>query len=612
MKTKSTLVLFLIGCLIFTTAAHGQSNSSFVFATNDVMTSGAKLMKVNKSTGAVTNVGSLLFSSSGCAFDPFSQRVYYVEAQSGGSAPYDLAYYDLMTNTNTMIGSGILGTNAFVKLAINPTNGKMYGIESDPQGGKTNETLYELNKTTGAKTLIKTVLKVTGTANGDLAFDRNGICYYVAADQVYILDVTTGAITPFVTTSPSNTKITGIIVDENLDLLISTYQNPGGSCSGSGDWIAKIDLPGGKLTCIGNANTTLGDLTGGYGVAGVSDMLVTLFNWGNTYTVTFEIKVKNYGMSRLDNLQITDDLKAVFGTRLTSASVSATGILPAGISINPLYDGSTNTSLLGASNYLSYNSSAGTEFTLRVNATIVLAPADMNKIFYIQPKISSTDPAGNVLNDFSDDGMNPNANNNNSAHETGEDDPTPFTAMMSLPVKLAGFTATANSGKVVLDWKTATEANVKHFAVEASTDGINFNRTIKVVSASNNSNGSSYSVIDEQPGSGLTYYRLKMVDIDESATYSMVRIITLATGKPGIRTFPNPAISMLNVQLPANLKGATTFQIINMQGSVVKTIQAGAGAGNVVPVSLEKLTNGVYILQVKNAGTITSIRFVKL
>src|SRR5215471_14128038 len=127
MKAKFTSILLTIGALLSGVCGLAQSNSSFVFATNDVVTSGAKLMKIDKTNGATTVIGTILFPSSGCAYDPYTERVYYTEAQAGGTAPYDLGYYDLLTNTNTQIGTGVLGSNAFVKLAINPTNGNMYG-----------------------------------------------------------------------------------------------------------------------------------------------------------------------------------------------------------------------------------------------------------------------------------------------------------------------------------------------------------------------------------------------------------------------------------------------------------------------------------------------------
>ena len=611
MKTKFISILLTIASLLSGAFVFAQSNSSFVFATNDVVTSGAKLMKIDKSNGTPTIIGSLLFSSSGCAFDPYTQRVYYTEAQSGGTAPFDLAYYDLATNTNTQIGTGVLGSNAFVKLSINPTNGKMYGIESVNSSGKTKENLYEIDKTTGVKTSIGTIMTVTGTANGDLAFDKNGVCYYIAADVVYTLNVTTATATPYVTITPSNTKITGLTIDENLNLLVSTFQNPGGACGGGGDWIAKVNLPSGNLTCIGNANTTLGDLGGGYAVLGMADRLVGATNIGTLYTAVFEIRVQNYGLSTLKNLQIADDLKAIFGTRLINASVAASGSLPTGVTVNSLYNGSTNTSLLATGSSLAFSYPTNTSFVLRVTATLNIPASDNNKFFFIQPVITGTDPAGNLLTDLSDDGINPNANANNSASDAGEDDPTPFSVVTALPVKLTSFTAAETNGKININWKSASESNMVNYVVEASTDGIVFNRIVKVVKPLNLADGADYSITDDQPNNGVNYYRLKMQEA-VSVSYSEVRMVTLNNKSLTVQVYPNPASKEIKVQLPVSTKSQVTLQIVGVDGTIAQRVNVNTANGSIFSLNIEKLVKGMYVLQVRDASSAMNVPFVKM
>lgn len=98
--------------------------------------------------------------------------------------------------------------------------------------------------------------------------------------------------------------------------------------------------------------------------------------------------------------------------------------------------------------------------------------------------------------------------------------PNPF-----LPVELVTFTATENKpGIVSLKWETKTESNSNYFVIERSNDGINFSE-INTVYA--NGYGSIYNDEDTDPLTGDNYYRLRIVDNDESYEYSNIIIIRI-------------------------------------------------------------------------------------
>jgi hypothetical protein len=103
----------------------------------------------------------------------------------------------------------------------------------------------------------------------------------------------------------------------------------------------------------------------------------------------------------------------------------------------------------------------------------------------------------------------------------------------TLPVGLLSFVGAAHSGKVVLDW-TVAEAGA--FAVERSSDGVNFVEIGEVEAG----DGDAYGFSDERPFGGRNYYRLRIVDQAEGFSYSRVIVVEFG-GNSELTLFPNPS-----------------------------------------------------------------------
>jgi hypothetical protein len=93
---------------------------------------------------------------------------------------------------------------------------------------------------------------------------------------------------------------------------------------------------------------------------------------------------------------------------------------------------------------------------------------------------------------------------------------------ITVPVELFTFYVKDASGKAFLEWKTASEVNTDHFAVERSEDGINFEQAGSVAAAGLSTDLRKYSYTDEKTPSGGAYYRLRQVDTDGSQSYSQI------------------------------------------------------------------------------------------
>ena len=138
-----------------------------------------------------------------------------------------------------------------------------------------------------------------------------------------------------------------------------------------------------------------------------------------------------------------------------------------------------------------------------------------------------------------------------------------------LPVSLLNFKATLQSEAVQLDWTTATEINSNNFAIQRSTDGINFSEIGSVMAAGNSTIEKSYSFADIQyleAGSDVLYYRLQLNDKDGKNNYSQVQIVKLNASATFLKTYPNPVHSQLSVLFSAASSKITILRISDLNG----------------------------------------------
>jgi hypothetical protein len=109
-----------------------------------------------------------------------------------------------------------------------------------------------------------------------------------------------------------------------------------------------------------------------------------------------------------------------------------------------------------------------------------------------------------------------------------------------LPVELVSFDATLADRKVILNWKTASELNSNYFDVLRSNDGQNWS-SIGTVPASGSSQITiDYSLVDASPLSGVSYYRLKQVDLNGDFHLSDIRSINNSPKVNQVKVYPNP------------------------------------------------------------------------
>lgn len=168
-----------------------------------------------------------------------------------------------------------------------------------------------------------------------------------------------------------------------------------------------------------------------------------------------------------------------------------------------------------------------------------------------------------------------------------------------LPLELTTFNGLlSNDNRAVLSWITNNEIDTKVFNIEQSIDGVNFNY-IASVSAKNQSTN-SYNFRTNTLSNALTYFRLKMIDINGKFTYSsIVKIKSNAIINSDISVFPNPAKKRINLSV-RNIVQNEQATLFNCQGAIVKKIILQQGLQT---IDISNLSNGLYYFKTHNGFT---------
>ena len=189
-----------------------------------------------------------------------------------------------------------------------------------------------------------------------------------------------------------------------------------------------------------------------------------------------------------------------------------------------------------------------------------------------------------------------------------ENDGTP------LPLVLSQFYAQKQTSKVVLQWQTTSEEDLKQFVIERSNDGKTYKAIGQVAATGNSTTTKQYSFADPSPFmSNNNYYRLLMQDVDGNFKYSKILIIKFdGQLSTNLQVFPNPVKDVLQIQLPGGMNGNISLLILDMHGRVIKKgNQASDGSAVATTMDVSTLIKGVYILQAQVGTTSVISRFTK-
>ncbi|CAN5479854.1 hypothetical protein BH11BAC3_BH11BAC3_08900 [soil metagenome] len=322
----------------------------------------------------------------------------------------------------------------------------------------------------------------------------------------------------------------------------------------------------------------------------------------NTADLTYEIFVRNLGNTIINNINVTDNLVAVFGagnvSNVTASFVPGANI--PGLILNPFFNGGTFSNLLNGGQNLVNQTSAANDYYFKI--LVKCRVTNLNGATTYLNSAIGKGSVGSLANasyiSIADSSNNGNEtvvdpNNNGNASELGENVPTPFN-FGTLPVRFINVNASLTSrNSAIVKWTVATPTdNAEKFEVEFSSNGTVWTTlgTVMVTSAAK----ASYQFNHLQVPQGNLYYRIKETDNDGSYTYSRTVLLRNKTNEPGFVIFPNPANSILQISAPYNTSGKTTIELFDATGRKLISKQMINGTEEINTTSLP---DGSYVLK---------------
>ena len=172
-----------------------------------------------------------------------------------------------------------------------------------------------------------------------------------------------------------------------------------------------------------------------------------------------------------------------------------------------------------------------------------------------------------------------------------------------LPLELLSFDAKANEGKSLLQWTVFNTTAIKSFVIQKSLDGRQW-EDVTTMMASEETTKKNYEYSDNYPVKGQNFYRLLIANPDGTNSYTHVASVLHDGKKLAFYTYPNPAVSNINIVAPV----PGTVTLTNAEGRVLIMNQLAPGTTS---FDLQQFASGSYWLRYQHDDMIETIHISK-
>jgi hypothetical protein len=184
-----------------------------------------------------------------------------------------------------------------------------------------------------------------------------------------------------------------------------------------------------------------------------------------------------------------------------------------------------------------------------------------------------------------------------------------FSVGNTVPLSITAISATYKDKNVLVEWQTADEINTDTYDVQKSPDGVHFT-TISTIKAQSKSRANTYNYTDSNPFVSVNYYRIQQKDTDGKTFLS--KIVSVKTqGDKTVEVYPNPTQgNNISVKMQGFDGSKLTLTLFDSTGRKVleQTINKANAADTITLTPSVKLASGGYILTVKDASTVKSVK----
>ncbi len=144
-----------------------------------------------------------------------------------------------------------------------------------------------------------------------------------------------------------------------------------------------------------------------------------------------------------------------------------------------------------------------------------------------------------------------------------------------LPIQLNKFWGQAFENEIKLFWKVSSETDLSHYEIFKSTDAINYNRVGSVPSLKpDNIYNFVYQFTDDNPSYGLSYYKLRSIDIDQ--TFDDHPIIALNFNRKNNNFWYHNTKSGIIIGVNSYNR-ESQFELIDLNGKIIQLLDFSTG-----------------------------------
>ena len=174
-----------------------------------------------------------------------------------------------------------------------------------------------------------------------------------------------------------------------------------------------------------------------------------------------------------------------------------------------------------------------------------------------------------------------------------------FSNNSSLPATIKNYSVRLDKNKAVVEWTTLNESNTDRFVLERSGPDQRFEQIGQTAAVGYSSTPRNYSLVDDQPLSGTSYYRLSLVNKDNQHNYFEVKKLNYSSNWSGKVNIPNPARGTLYIYLKLEANDRIQVGLYDLNGRLLKESRKEFSPGNSsINIDVSTLPHGTYMIRV--------------
>jgi hypothetical protein len=143
----------------------------------------------------------------------------------------------------------------------------------------------------------------------------------------------------------------------------------------------------------------------------------------------------------------------------------------------------------------------------------------------------------------------------------------------------------------LLQWVTAQEQNTRNFAVQHSSNGINWSGIGALPAAGNSNIPINYSFVHTTPVIGINYYRILQTDMNNRNSYSTIKTLRFTTAGEPFFIIGNP---VTNNVLTLQINTSSILALYTADGKLLWKEQINAGTKY---IDVSRYAKGTYLLK---------------